>query len=855
MADYSRCISALKKAAGRDLTDDEIIKTLERIQSTARDLRSGKLKDPGGPQNLASEDGLMMRAAQLEAEKLTAEAERKAANAVRDAKTIATRQGEMGAMSGLGGVERVKRLLVNTPDGQANNFSLETRYQGISTNLKRKVQDTWLAMDKNLLDYLQRRDKTITLLKEIKGEDTGDAVAKKGAKAWLESAEEARKWFNDLGGKIGHLEDWGVPQHYSQEVVARKGVDAFVDFYLPRLDRARYVDLGGKPMTDAEVTSFLKSAWKTIATNGVLKNEPGKFKGAGARGNRHAEERQIHLKDAQSLVDSWAMFGEKTFPDILLGHLDSMAKDIAFVEHFGSNPDASYRMLRDTAMQKEVDSKQNDAKAQDKVHGEVAKLDRLYDYASGKSMPVVDRGIARGFDVVRDLNTAGKLGSAAWASLIGDKVLFEAMGHINNLPALKRWRNEVRLLNPANAAERRQLRRQALMLDYMTQAMYRFGDELGKSSWAGKLANGVMKISGMSAVNEWRRGAWALTAMDTLGHVVKTNDFANIGPDDMRLLTSYGISERDWRIWKLAKLDDLGHGNSDALTPDAVGAITDQQLRDANLIGQEESGDEARRDATVKLLGALNSESHLAVLEPGWESRARMYSGLQRGNVRDELTRSFWQFKAFPINQFERIWQIGLSRPTLGGKIGFMAFMPVMLTMAGAMQIQVQEMLAGKDPRPMNDWKFWAAAFLKGGTLGIYGDFLFSQDGTTRYGTGPLEAVAGPTIGGVADIVSFGAKVRGDMLNEGLTAEEATAKAGAKALGIAKGYIPGQNLWYTKAATDHFIFQALQEMLSPGYLDSMRARTERDYGSDWWWSPGPGFPDRPPDLGNVVAAP
>ncbi|MDC6705994.1 hypothetical protein OEZ83_26880, partial [Leclercia adecarboxylata] len=126
--------------------------------------------------------------------------------------------------------------------------------------------------------------------------------------------------------------------------------------------------------------------------------------------------------------------------------------------------------------------------------------------------------------------------------------------------------NEIRLLNPANAKERQLLRQQGLMFEYMSDAMNRFGDELGSSSLTGKLATGVIRTSGMAAVNEWRRGAWALNAMDTLGGMVKAKDFAKIGPDDMRLMNSYGISETDWKVWKLAKLEDVGHGNDSALT-------------------------------------------------------------------------------------------------------------------------------------------------------------------------------------------------------------------------------------------------------------------------------------------------
>jgi hypothetical protein len=75
---------------------------------------------------------------------------------------------------------------------------------------------------------------------------------------------------------------------------------------------------------------------------------------------------------------------------------------------------------------------------------------------------------------------------------------------------------------------------------------------------------------------------------------------------------------------------------------------------------------------------------------------------------------------------------------------------------------------------------------------------------------------------------------------------------GAKYLTLAKGFVPGGNLWYTKAATDHLIFQNIQEMLSPGYLATMRAKSQKEYGQDWWWTPGQPAPDRPPDLSNAV---
>jgi hypothetical protein len=64
--------------------------------------------------------------------------------------------------------------------------------------------------------------------------------------------------------------------------------------------------------------------------------------------------------------------------------------------------------------------------------------------------------------------------------------------------------------------------------------------------------------------------------------------------------------------------------------------------------------------------------------------------------------------------------------------------------------------------------------------------------------------------------------------------------------------MPANNLWYTKAAVDHLIFQNVQEMLSPGYLASVRAKSIREYKQDWWWAPGAATPERPPDLSRAV---
>lgn len=842
MANPLRCIAALNKAAGRELSDEELQGVFDRIQATARDIAAGRLEVPDGV-DTTTQEGIVQHAATLAAHDMIAEKVRAERNAQLQVMALAERTSNITAMraGGIGPVDAVRRLLANDADGRADQFSLEARVMGVSSLLKSRVQQTWDAMGPDFFGFLQQRDKTRALITEMRGEASGDAKARTGAKAWLEAAESARQWFNDRGGQIGKLENWGFPQHHSQERVAAAGKEAWIADVFPALDRSRYVDELGNRMGEAAVRDLLSHAWDSIATNGANKIEPGKPRGFGARANRHMEERQIHFKDADSVLGYWEKYGEKTFPDILLSHLETMAKDIAFVEHFGPNPNAAFTILRDEAERVAKLEAPTDVVRIDK---ELAHLANLYDFAAGKTKPVADMRIAGLFDAIRNLNVAGKLGSAFWASLYGDKVALEAVGRLNKLPWFQAQMNELRLLNPLNGAERRQLQRQTLMLDYMRSRLYRFGDDVGRSSWTGKLANAVMRVSGMSAVNEWRRGAFGLTMMSAIGHEVSAKEWGDIGPQDMRLLHSFGITEGDWKVWKLAQLEDYGHGNDTMLTPEGIGRISDQALKDAGLLPAEADARDAenlRRDALVKYLGALHSESTNAVIEPNWSERTRMVGGLQRGNIRDEITRAFWQFKGFSLATFGRMLDLGLALPTTSSKAAFLSGFMLAQTLTGALMLQTQDVLGGKDPRPMDDWKFWAAAFLKGGTLGIYGDFLYSADGTTRMGSGPLEVVAGPTIGAAADAVTAAVQAA-NAAKDGRDTH-----LGAKLLGIGKGFVPAQNLWYTRAALDHLVFQRAQEALSPGYLATMRANSMRQFGQDWWWAPGEAVPDRAPD--------
>jgi hypothetical protein len=158
-----------------------------------------------------------------------------------------------------------------------------------------------------------------------------------------------------------------------------------------------------------------------------------------------------------------------------------------------------------------------------------------------------------------------------------------------------------------------------------------------------------------------------------------------------------------------------------------------------------------------RLLGAVSEEVDMAVITPGAREQMVTGSGIQRGTWKGELTRSVFLFKSFPISVVMRHWSRAMGMPSAGGRAAYIATFIASTTILGALSQQLNDMASGRNPRDMvgeGAGKFWLGALLKGGGLGLYGDFLLSDH--TRYGGGALASMLGPVAGLVDDVVKLG---------------------------------------------------------------------------------------------------
>lgn len=840
------CIQAVTQAVGRSLNQSEIKGIEDRI---ARNMRKLAKDDPDAWQALPVADRLH-QAAEVAARELVSEQQLKK---VRIAQTILAHDRIQNflidqAARGIDAMESLPRMIAHYADTKGNTLSVETQAKTIERDALRQMIETLEATNPKFFGLFENQDGVRALVKELHGEDSGVREAKEGAKLWKKVTDNLRSRFNRAGGDIGQIEDWGMPHHHSQMRVAKAGGFAeaekargqWITDIMPLLKRDRYVNEDGTLMTDKQLGEFLGEAWQSIATGGINKMTPGQATGSGMRANRGNEGRQIHFKDADSYLDYQSKYGERTAYDVMVSHISGIAKDIALVETFGPNPDQAYRLFRDKAVQEAANAAPSKI---GKLEKQAVGLDNLYNYVSGKTLPVASERLAQTFDTLRNWMTASRLGSAVISSLSDEATLY-LTAHVNNLPELKLFANELSALNPANQAEKRMALRAGLAMNTFISSLNRFGQDGLGTSFSSKLASGVLRASGLNALTDARRRAFGVTMMSSLGQVVKdTPSLAKLDPADHRILLSKGITETDFAVWKKAQAEDWGGGNDTMLTPESIYRIPDADL--------QALGDPRRlkEQAVTRLLGTVLEETDIAVIEPGARERAIMMSNLQRGTWKGELARSFFLFKSFPIAMLTRHWMRGMDMETTGGKAAYIASLVASTTLMGAASMQINEVLNGRDPRNLNPAekggaRNWIAAMLKGGSFGIYGDFLFSE--ATQHGQSPVAALMGPVIGLGEDVFNL---TQGNLVQ---MAMDKDTKFGAELVKFVKSNLPGTNLWYAKAALDHMIFHQLQEHFSPGYLSTMRSRAYREFGQRYWWEPGETTPDRLPDPAAAV---
>ena len=838
-----QCIRAVSAALGRSITLAEARGIEERVRAGMRHAARTNLQSFQSMSTAAR----LQEGARIAADQIRSEAAAVRRQAVKDVAVHDSLTRYFADWQSAGGdlQDGIDRLLMNNADGRSVVQSLESKIEAVFRDYARRLVTTLEAAHSRMFGLIANKEGAALVTRELFGENTGNATAAAAAREWSSVVDAMVAQFKDAGGVMHRLADWRFPQHHDQARVFGAGGDvsrdAWVADIMPRLDRSKYVTENARLMNDQEVEALLREAWLSIASGGANQIQPGQIVGAGKRANRYTDHRVLHFKDAASWLDYQERFGSGDLWHTMTSHLHRMSRDIALIEALGSNPEAQFRYWQDYAVQQAAGKKLD-------AEGVRRRLDDAYRFLAGQTDGVANATVAAVFDNTRNVLSAARLGSAVISS-IPDLATMMMTARYNRISGLEAYANGLRSLGSEGRA---QLQQTGLMIESALGSLRRFQVDALGPTYTARLAEATMRAQGLDAWTQGLRGGFGATQMHALAKIVDgATGLASLDPADAKLLRAAGVTDVDIQVWAKARPAATRFGN--LLTPDSIYAIPDADVLAVPVPVNQvtRSADEIRRQAAQRLLGLTLSESHLAVTEPGARERLQMSAGRPRGELKGELLRSFWQFKSFPWALFQKhVIQRGLGAyGTAGGKVTYVGGLTIASTLLGALALAVNDMLTGKDPRPMwgDDPKIvarnWGAAFLKGGAMGVYGDFLATE--VSPSGFSPLATALGP-VGGLAhDVLALTAG------NAVQLAGGKDTNAGVEAARMVRGLTPGSSLWYAKAALDHLIYNQVLDAMNPDYLRRVRRRAESQFGTEYFWPPSSPLPQRAPDLTNI----
>lgn len=692
---------------------------------------------------------------------------------------------------------------------------------------------------RNLLGEVREKATFEDLTKEIFGTSTKNQSAKEMAEAWKKVSEYLRKKFNRAGGNIPYRPDWGLPQRHNAAKIVKAGYNKWRDDIIDKLDLEKMVDeQTGLPfIRDAgRLELALREVYETIKTEGANKAKPGQSTVGKSLSNRMQDHRFLAFKNGQQWFEYQKQYGDANVFDTMISHIENMSRDIALLEILGPNPGATVSFIKDTLTNRAKLTANEKLKS--KARKTNANIDELYSAVTGKNNAPIDGFFASTFAGLRQVIQSAQLGSTAIAALTD--INFNRMARqFTGLPQTKVLQQYLEQLNPLNAKERGELAISSGLIaegwTSLAAGQMRFVGDMSGPEITRRISDFVMRASLLSPLTTAGRWAFGMEFMGTVGRNA-SKKFNELDPAFRNTMQRYNLNESQWDIIRSTK------------PYDEQGA---KFIRPSDLASRTDLDEGLRENISQRFLEMINTETEFAVPSNSLRGRTFLTGDARPGTFRGEMARSFAMYKNFGVTLYNTHIMRGFNMPTAGTKGAYFANLIISTTLMGALALQLREIAKGRDPRDMfNDTeetiKFWTAALLQGGGLGIFGDFLAS--GTNRYGGGFAETLAGP-------VVSFGQDLYN--LTGGNLVDAATGtdpKVASDLVKFTQRYLPGSSLWYSRLALERKIWDQLQLMTDPKAQQKFR-RVERkylrDYGQTYWWGPGDTAPKRKPRLENI----
>ena len=720
-------------------------------------------------------------------------------------------------------------------DDLASFSNVEARRKRLLGKYHRGMEDLLVKFRRDLAGRTRNKADLNNVVREIFGEDTGDAAARELAESWGATSEWSRLDFNAAGGHIPRRADWGMPQIHDSLSVRKASFGEWRDFIEPLLAPSRMIDEArGISFEGRSLEIALRDAYETIVTEGMSGLTPSGTPRGRAVAQRHADHRFLVFRDADSWLSYQERFGATDPFSTMMSHLDSMARETAAMEVLGPNPHSTVRWMGEVV---EKDASLADAKAggernMDRARSAIKQSQDIFSAYTGTANAPIRGRVARSFAGLRSILQSAQLGSAA-ISAISDIAFQRIAARHAGIPAARVLSRTLKLMTPHVTADQRLAVRLGLIAESWSShaiALSRYTGEVSGPEVSRRVADAVMRVSGLSPWTQAGRWAFGMEFMGHLADMAGTR-FADLAPATRNTLERYGMGAADWEVIRATPLFE--HEGARFLRPDDIVARVD-------VLDGRGGG------LATRMMEMIQTETEFAVPSSSLRGRAMLISDARPGTFIGEAMRSTLMYKNFAVTLIATHVRRAALQATPARRAAYAAELLISTTVMGALAVQLKEISKGRDPRNMADENagaFWGAAMLQGGGMGLFGDFLFAD--TNRFGGGLAESIAGPVVGAANDLRKLSI---GNILQ---AAKGDNTNFGREAVQFLKRYTPGGSIWYARLALERIAFDRLQELADPGAARSWRAREQRarrESGQKYWWRPGQAAPSRAPDL-------
>ncbi len=664
------------------------------------------------------------------------------------------------------------------------------------------------------------------LVKGIYGEAIENAEIAAMAKTYSAASKSMIKYMRELGAPARFAENW-VPQSWDRTLVKAAGEKEFIEQMVSSLDMSK---TNGGFVDEAAFRAYLKETYDDIVTNGlsraVRENTINVEEALGAGGGGLFRERSFQFKNADAFLAAHDKFGQGDLFENMIKQIDHASRELALIRTFGPNYTSTFTRLNHVGLEAQI---KGEAKSRFWASNQ-----NLFNFLTGNvngDAPTTPSAIADALASIRIAKLGASLGSSLLSS-VSDLGTTIAAAKLVGASIPKIMKNYVKLF-VGNKAARLEAAAMGNVIDGIItnvgqvarsmaeQDVVRGSIFSGVREFATRGTEAVVRLGGLTRHTQAIKNAFEMAVNIEYGSYSHLS-FKDIPKGAKRWLDTTGITESDWKVLRAA-YDKEG------------GFIEPGKIADMNVL--------------EKWLSSVNAATRIAVPEPSTLVHTILGGNLAKNTWYSELLKGITQMKSYVLSVGiiqSQLLRNNILLATKGSKLGHMvAYMAssVPLAMLG---IQLKELAAGKNARDFSDPKLYAEASLQVSSLP--GDLLQQFINASS----PKDLVN--YVGGTVPTLTASAMFHLYAANKGyMKGDEKAARANlARTIDdFKKALLPGQNLWYTKLATDRLVFDQLQKLVDPyaqqAYIRGQQ-RLRKRTGQEYWWEKGEVAPSSFPTI-------